>query len=335
MSTAVNPGGQPPATQDAKAPVVVLAGGLSHERDVSLRSGRRVAEALRRAGHKVTESDISSDFVGVVKGIEGVVVVPQLHGGIGEDGAVREVLELLGVPFVGCSGAACRTTFDKSVAGAVVSRSGWNVPDQVALPHDIFRELGAAALVDALGERLGFPLIVKPARSGSALGTTKVNAMDELRQALVAAYAYGPVAIVEEFISGTEVAVTILVGDERTQVLPAVEIRPESGIYDYSARYTAGFTRFIVPAGLDETAARNADDLARGVVQALHLDGVLRVDMIIDDEGKAWFLEANVAPGMTETSLAPLAMQAADLDLGQLYSKLVQEAAAKGPRSKV
>ncbi|MEL4356436.1 MULTISPECIES: D-alanine--D-alanine ligase family protein [unclassified Luteococcus] len=320
---------QDKGAEQALAPVVVLAGGLSHERDVSLRSGRRVAQALRRAGHRVIESDINSDLVGLLRGLDRPVVVPMLHGGLGEDGAVREVLQLLGVPFVGCSGAACRTTFDKSVAGTVVGRYGWKAPEQVALPHDIFRELGADALVDALGERLGFPLIVKPARSGSALGTTKVNSMDELRVALVAAYAYGPVAVVEEFVAGTEVAVTILVGKERTRVLPAVEIRPESGIYDYDARYTAGFTRFLVPAELDESAAAKADALARGVVEALHLDGVVRVDMIVDDNGEPWFLEANTAPGMTETSLAPLAMEAAELDLGKLYSTLVQEAAER------
>jgi len=170
-------------------------------------------------------------------------------------------------------------------------------------------------------------LIVKPAQSGSALGTTKVNSMDELRQALVAAYAYGPVAMVEEFIAGTEVAVTVLASADRVRVLPAVEIRPESGIYDYAARYTAGFTRFLVPAELDEQAASDADALALGVTQALHLDGVVRVDMIVDDAGHAWFLEGNVAPGMTETSLAPLAMQAAGLDLGELYSTLVEDAA--------
>ncbi|MGO4958452.1 D-alanine--D-alanine ligase family protein [Luteococcus sp. Sow4_B9] len=307
--------------------VVVLAGGLSHERDVSLRSGRRVAQALRGAGHKVIETDVNSELLTLLASLERPVVVPMLHGGLGEDGALREVLELLDVPAVGSSGAVCRTTFDKSVAGTVVARAGFNVPQQVALPHDIFRELGADRLVEALGAKLGFPLIVKPARSGSALGTTKVNSMDELRQAMVAAYAYGPVAVIEEFIHGTEVAVTAVVRGDDVRVLPAVEIRPESGIYDYAARYTAGFTRFIVPAELPDDAARNVVDLAQGAVKALNLQAVVRVDMIVDDEGRAWFLEGNSAPGMTETSIAPIAMQAAGLDLARVYGPLVQEAA--------
>ncbi|MFC6358486.1 D-alanine--D-alanine ligase [Luteococcus peritonei] len=308
-------------------PVVVLAGGLSHERDVSLRSGRRVAQALRESGYEVVESDMNSEVVDLIARLDDPVVVPMLHGGPGEDGALREVLQLLDVPFVGCPGDVCRVVFDKSVAGTVVARRGFNAPEQVALPHDIFRELGATRLVEALAERLGFPMIVKPARSGSALGTTKVNSLDELPQALVAAYAYGPTAVVEEYIPGTEVAVTVLVRNDELQVLPAIEIRPESGIYDYSARYTAGSTRFIVPAGLDRTGAENVDALARGVVEALKLDGPVRVDMIVDDEGQAWFLEANVAPGMTETSLVPMALEAAGLDLGEVYGRFVEQAA--------
>lgn len=311
-----------------KNPVVVLAGGLSHERDVSLRSGRRVAQALRRVGHTVVEADVNSELVDLLGSLPGVVVVPMLHGGLGEDGALREVLELLDVPFVGCSGAACRTTFDKSVAGTVVARQGWHVPQQVALPHDIFRELGADRLVSALGTRLGFPLIVKPARSGSAMGTAKVESAEDLPQALVGAYAYGPTAVVETYVEGAEVAVTVLVRGDELQVLPAIQIEPESGIYDYAARYTAGATRFVVPAQLGQDASRAADELARGVVSALHLDGPVRVDMIVDASGTAWFLEANVAPGMTETSLAPMALEAAGLDLGLVYSELVQHAAA-------
>lgn len=315
--------------EETLAPVLVLAGGLSHERDVSLRSGRRVAQALRERGHRVEEADVTSDLVPTLGSHPDTVVVPLLHGGSGEDGALREVFGLLDVPFVGCSGAVCRTAFDKTIAGTLMRRAGLSVPDQVALPHDIFRELGATRLVDALAERIGFPLIVKPARSGSALGTSKVNAAGELRQALVGAYAYGPTAIVEEYVDGTEVAVTVLASGDDVKVLPAVQIEPESGIYDYAARYTAGATRFIVPAELDEKSARAADDLARGTVRTLGLEGLVRIDMIVDDLGTAWFLEANVAPGMTETSLVPLSLECAGLDLGDVWSGLVQQAAGQ------
>lgn len=312
------------------APVVVLAGGLSHERDVSIRSGRRVATALRRAGHEVVEADVTADLVSLLTGgKDRPVVYPLLHGAAGEDGALREVLDLLGVGFVGSSGHACRVTFDKSIAGTVVARSGVKVPEQVALPHDIFRELGAKPLVAALGERLGFPLMVKPARSGSALGATKVESAEQLPQALVAAFAYDPSAVVERYIEGTEVAVTVVVDGTDRQVLPPVQIEPESGIYDYTARYTAGSTRFVVPAEISDEVHGRVDDLALAVVERLGLSGIVRVDLIIDADGEPWFLEANVAPGMTETSLVPLAMQAAGLDLAEVCSRLVQAAAKR------
>lgn len=312
------------------APVVILAGGLSHERDVSIRSGRRVATALRRVGHQVTEADLTADLVPLVtSGDTKPVVFPMLHGATGEDGALREVLGLLGVGFIGSSGHACRVTFDKSIAGTVVARAGMNVPEQVALPHDIFRELGARPLVAALGERLGFPLMVKPARSGSALGATKVESADALPQALVAAFAYDPTAVVERYIEGTEVAITVIVEGDDRQVLPPVQIQPESGIYDYAARYTAGTTRFIVPAKIDEDARQRSESLSLAVVERLGLTGIVRVDLIIDADGQPWFLEANVAPGMTETSLVPLAMQAAGLDLGEVCSRLVQTAVSR------
>lgn len=203
--------------------VIVIAGGLSHERDVSLRSGRRVAQALRDAGCAVVETDVNADLVELIRGTDNPVVVPMLHGGLGEDGALREVLEVLGVPFVGPTGAASRLTFDKSIATSVVTAAGLAAPRQIALPHDIFRELGAPALMESIGQQLGYPLMVKPARSGSALGATKVDDAASLPSALVAAYAYGPVAVIEQYLEGTEVAVTVLdEGDGPVALPPAV-----------------------------------------------------------------------------------------------------------------
>ncbi|MFZ0529396.1 MAG: D-alanine--D-alanine ligase, partial [Propionicimonas sp.] len=236
-------------------PIVVLAGGLSHERDVSLRSGRRVAQALRDQGREVVESDLNADLIDLLHDLKDPVAFPVLHGGVGEDGGLQQVLSLLDVPYVGSEPAACRRSFNKAVAGPLIAQAGLARPLLAALPHDMFRELGAAALVAALGARLGFPLIVKPARSGSALGCVKVNSAAELPSAMVGAYAYGDLAVIEEFVHGTEVAVTVVELDGQPVPLPAVEIRPNSGIYDYTARYTAGETRFIVPAALTPEVA--------------------------------------------------------------------------------
>ncbi len=316
-------------TSTELAPVVVLAGGLSHERDVSLRSGRRVAIALREAGHRVTECDITAELIPTLTAQPGAVVFPLLHGGVGEDGAVREVLALLGVPFVGSSAASCRLSYDKSVATPLVRAAGLPTPEQVALPHDMFRELGAGTLIRALGERLGFPMMVKPARSGSALGASRVDGIDALPAAMVGAFAYGSTAVVERFVTGSEVAVTVIDTPEGRIALPPVEIVPMSGVYDYASRYTAGDTRFITPARLSDDVTRACHDLALGVGGTLGLRDIYRVDIIVDEHGTPTFLEANVAPGMTETSSAPLAMDAAGHDLGSVCSALVQLAATR------
>lgn len=319
-----------PLADSSLAPVIVLAGGLSHERDVSLRSGRRVAIALRGAGHRVIECDVTAELVPTLREHPDAVAFPLLHGGVGEDGALREVLALLGVSAVGSSAAACRLAFDKSVATPIVAHAGVPTPQQIALPHDMFRELGAQTLVGALADQVGFPMMVKPARSGSALGATRVDSLAQLPAAMVGAYAYGSTAVIEHYVDGTEVAVTVIDdADGRAQALSPVEIVPLSGVYDYASRYTAGDTRFITPARLDPEVDAACRDAALRAGAALGLSGIYRVDLIVGDDRRPWFLEANTAPGMTETSLAPLAMEADDLDVGAVCSTLVQRAAAR------
>ena len=310
----------------ALPPVIVLSGGLSHERDISIKSGRRVTIALRQAGHHVIESDVTSGLVDLLRANPDAVVVPMLHGGVGEDGALREVFRLVGARFVGSPGPVCRLAWDKSITTPIVARQGVKVPRQVVLPHEVFRELGASALVDSIAQSMGFPVMVKPARSGSALGCSKVESAEQLPSAMVGAYAYGGEVVVEEFIEGTEVAVTLVSFADGVRVLPAVEIRPDSGVYDYEARYTAGATRFVTPAEVSPETASACEQMALQVHDVLGFSGISRVDIMINKQGEPVFLEANVAPGMTETSLAPLALEAADLDMSAVISQLVNEA---------
>ncbi|GAA2134839.1 D-alanine--D-alanine ligase [Nocardioides bigeumensis] len=310
--------------------VLVLAGGLSHERDVSLRSGRRVAEALRGAGVEVAERDVDAGLLASLRADRPSCVVPMLHGETGEDGAIREVLELMSIPYVGATPAASRAAFDKPVAKMVVARAGLHTPESVCLPHETFRELGAADVMAALVERLGLPLMVKPARSGSALGCTVVHDAEQLPGAMVNAFAYGSVALLERFVTGSEVAVPVIDDGAGPRALPAIGIRPDGGVYDYTARYTAGSTEFDVPADLSPEVAAECARVAVAAHQALGLRDLSRSDLIVDADGRVWFLEVNVAPGFTETSTVPLSVQAAELDLGEVVAGLVRFAVDRG-----
>ena len=313
--------------------VVVLAGGLSHERDVSLRSGRRVAEALREAGAEVDVRDMDADLLRMLREDGPDCVVPLLHGETGEDGAVREVLELVGIPYVGSRPSACRAAFDKPVAKAVVERAGIHTPASVTLPHETFRELGAAAVMDAIIASVGLPLFVKPARGGSALGCTAVREPSALAGAMVAAYSYGDTALVERFVAGTEVAVPVVDTGDGAHALPVVSIEPDGGVYDYTARYTAGSTEFEVPAKLSDALSAECARVAVLAHETLGLRDLSRSDLIIDADGTVWFLEVNVAPGLTETSTVPLSVTAAGLELGDLVADLVRAAMVRSTRS--
>lgn len=306
----------------SKQRVLVLAGGLSHERDVSLRSGRRVSGALEAAGVEVTVRDADSGLLTALRQERPDCVVPMLHGEAGEDGSLQEVLELAGVPYVGSGPSSSRAAFAKPVAKHIVSGAGLATPDSIALAASTFREIGATTLLAALVDRLGLPLFVKPAEGGSALGCSAVSSADELPAAMVTCFAYGSVALIEKRVLGVEVAVSVIDTGDGPRALPAVEVRPDRGVYDYSARYTAGATEFVVPAELTTAATVECARVALGAHRSLRLRDVSRTDLIVDGSGTAWFLEANVAPGMTETSLVPLSVDAAGMELGQLFEAL-------------
>jgi len=315
------------ATADGSSPsVAVLAGGLSHERDVSLRSGRRVAEALRASGCEVTVHDADAHLLPRLAQERPDVVWPVLHGAIGEDGALRDVLELLQLTYVGSRPQSCRLAWDKPIAASVVRAAGIAVPEHIALPHATFRDLGAQPVLAAAGAWAGFPLVVKPSRGGSALGVAVVDGPGDLARAVVDSFAYGDTAVVQQHVRGTEVAVSVVEVDGELLVLPAVEIVADGGSYDYTARYTAGATEFFAPARLDADVAERLAKAARGAHEALGLRHLSRIDFIVDTEGTPVFLEANAAPGMTETSLLPQGAAAAGLELDDLYRGIVQSA---------
>lgn len=310
--------------------VMVLAGGLSYEREVSLRSGRRVLDALRSVGIEAELRDADATLLPILKADPPDAVVIALHGAPGEDGSLRGVLDLCGVPYVGCDARTARLAWDKPSAKAVLREAGIPTPDWVALPHDRFSELGAAAVLDRIVDRLGLPLMVKPAQGGSGLGAAVVRDAAALPAAMVGCFGYDSTALVERYVPGKDVAVSVIDVGNGPQALPGVEIVPRNGIYDYAARYTAGLTTWHTPARLAPEVAARVTETALAAHTALGLRDLSRVDLIVDEDGHPHVLEVNVAPGMTSTSLLPLAAHAAGIDLGILVGVLAARAATRG-----
>jgi D-alanine-D-alanine ligase len=306
--------------------IVVLAGGISHERDVSLRSGRRVADSLGEHGIDVVLKDPDATLLGFLQESRPDVVWPALHGASGEDGALRDLLELLGIPYVGSRPDAARLAWDKPTAKAIVARAGVATPRSLALPRETFRELGTNSVLALIGETFPVPVVVKPARGGSAQGVTIVTDPAELPRAMVDAYTYCDVALIERRVVGTEIAVSIMDSGDGPVALPAVEIEPVSGVYSFEARYNAGETTFYTPARLSDEVASAAADAAIRAHTALGMRHLSRIDLIVDASGTPQFIEANVLPGLTETSLLPLALEAAGHDLGWVYEALADAA---------
>ena len=310
--------------------VAVLAGGLSHEREVSLRSGRRLSAALRDAGLDVREWDVDGSLVAQLRNDPPDAVAIALHGGEGENGSIQAVLELLRVPFVGTPAPACRRAWDKPTAKADLARAGLDTPDWVALPHTTFRALGAQSVLDAMVERLGLPLMLKPDQGGSALGAQVVTDPAELPAAMVSCMAYADTVLAEHFVAGTEVAVSVVHDGDELRALPPVEVDTAGGVYDYTARYTPGAATFHCPARLDAETLTRLEETALAAHRLLGLRDVSRTDAVVDPEGRVQILEVNVSPGLTETSLLPTAARAAGMGLGELYAALVERAVARG-----
>jgi D-alanine-D-alanine ligase len=307
--------------------VAVLKGGRSLERQVSLRSGARVEDALERLGHEVVSIDAGADLVGRLRESQPDVAFVALHGRDGEDGTVQELLELVGIPYTGSGVSACITSNDKVLAKHAMRDAGIPTPDFYSFTQTAFRELGAAAALPAIEERLEFPIVVKPAGQGSALGIKFAGTADDVPAALVAAFSYDDKVLLERHVAGRDLAVSVLDGD----VLPIVEAVPvDEEFYDFEARYQIGRTEFVCPADLPDQVAADAQDLALRVFELLGMAGFARVDLMLErDTGDLYVLEANSIPGLTETSLLPQAADAAGIGFDQLIGRIVDGALAR------
>jgi D-alanine-D-alanine ligase len=308
--------------------VAVLKGGRSLERNVSMRSGARVEDALERLGHEVVGIDVGGDLVGRLRAVAPDVAFVALHGRDGEDGTVQELLEILGIPYTGSGVSACIRCADKVLAKHLMLDAGLPTPDFYAFNETAFRELGAADALGAIEQRLAFPIVVKPASQGSALGIKFAQTAAEVPAALVSAFSYDRKVLLERYVSGRDLAISIVDG----QVLPIVEAVPhDEDFYDFAARYTIGRTTFACPAVVGDAETARAQELAGEVWDLLGCRGFARVDLMFDEEaGEFYVLEVNAVPGLTETSLLPLAADAAGMGFDDFVARVVGLALSAG-----
>jgi len=300
--------------------VAVLSGGTSFEREISLSSGKRVTEALRDRGHDVVPLDLDGDLVRTLTEQPIDVVFLALHGQVGEDGSIQRLLDLLDLPYTGSRATSSALAWDKSVSKGMLRRHGVSTPDWHVLSTEAVREYGAGQALDRIAARLAFPIMVKPVQGGASLGVRRVERREDLAAAIMAAFHYHSAVLLEQVVTGTEVAVSIVDGAP----LPAVEIHAREGTYDFAARYTHGATEFHVPARLDDQVAQACATAARATWDVLGCRHIMRADLMVDDDGRPWVLEVDTCPGLTETSLLPLAARAADLSFEALCEQLIE-----------
>ena len=308
--------------------VAVLKGGRSLERQVSLKSGARVEDALKRLGHEVIPIDVGGDLVDQLTAAAPEIAFVALHGRDGEDGTVQELLEVLAIRYTGSGVSACIRTADKVLAKHAMRDHDIPTPDFYAFSETAFGGLGAARALPAIEERLQFPIVVKPAGKGSALGIKFARTPSDVPTALVAAFSYDRKVLLERYVRGRELAISIIDENGSPLTLPIDEAVPQQeDFYDFESRYEIGRTRFVCPAELDDAVAARAGEMAFDVYRLLGCAGFARVDLMLeDDTGELYVLEANTVPGLTETSLLPQAADAAGIGFDELIARILAAA---------
>lgn len=301
----------------------VLMGGPSTEREISLKSGKAVFDALEKLGIAVEAIDIKTDDpkenILLVKsyGIDCAFIA--LHGRFGEDGAIQNILEQIQIPYTGSGVQASRLAMDKIASLEIFAKSGLSVPD--------FQEVKKKAFSPGFkpDSALGYPLVIKPASHGSSIGLSIISAYQDCAQAMTLAFNYDDNVVVQKYIKGRELTVGIL--DEKP--LPVIEIIPKNFFFDYEAKYLQGKTEYVIPAELDARRAGVVQEAAVSAHKLLGCYGCSRVDLILSPEGVPYILEINTIPGMTATSLLPKAAKVVGLDFSQLCVTLLRLAYAK------
>jgi D-alanine-D-alanine ligase len=305
--------------------VAVLKGGSSLERQVSLRSGGRVEDALERLGHDAVPIDVGTDLIARLRTEAPDVAFLALHGRNGEDGTVQELLEILGIPYTGSGVLACIRCMDKVLAKHLLVEADVPTPEFFAFSELAFRELGAAEALPEIEERLAFPIVVKPAAQGSALGIKFARTAEDVPAALVNAFSYDDKVLLERHIDGRELAVSMIEEDGAPRALPIVEAVPrDEDFFDFEARYEIGRTEYRCPPELSDDDAAAVAEAARATWAVLGCQGFARADIMLPADGGPQVLEVNATPGLTETSLLPMACEAAGIGFDQFVERALE-----------
>jgi len=312
----------------------VLMGGRSAEREVSLRTGQAVHRALLRRGYRAVAIDVDASVQEQLRTKKVEIVFLALHGPGGEDGTIQGLLEIIGMPYTGSGVRASAIAMHKVTAKALLDCHGIPVPPGTVVRagrhgKDQSHRRGPVTVPPA---GLRWPVVVKPAAQGSTIGVTIVHRRSEWRAALRRAHEYDQEAVVESYIPGREIAVSVLGGTPLPRALPAIEIVAPDGFYDYAAKYEKGRTRYLCPAPLPDAVANRVRDLAIRTYQIVGCEGAARVDFRVTRRGRPYVLEINTVPGMTETSLLPMAAAKAGIDYDSLTERILQSALKRAQR---
>lgn len=305
--------------------IAVLMGGHSLEREVSLKSGHRVADALEEKGYKVSRIDVDEKLVGELRKIKPDLAYIALHGKDGEDGNIQELLEMLKITYTGPGVYASILGFDKVLSKETFKANGIPTAPFYTLSIAAFKEMGAEDSLDKIVADLGLPLVIKPARQGSALGIKIAHKKSELPDRIIEALNFDNKLIMEKYLKGTEISISIL-GNKVLQALPPVEIVPHKEYFDFEAMYSMGKTDYFVPARLSASMKKKVEEIAMNVYRVLQARDVSRIDMIIDKKLGPRVLEINTSPGLTETSLLPMSAEASKISFNNLVEKIVKMA---------
>ncbi|MCL1971751.1 MAG: D-alanine--D-alanine ligase [Endomicrobia bacterium] len=287
----------------------VLYGGTSSEREISLKSGKAVINAMKKLKLKVTAIDVDKNVAEKIRKEKIDIAYIALHGPIGEDGTIQGMLEVMGIPYTGCGVFASSASMNKSISKDLFKCAGVLTPDWFVLKK-----------FEMIPEIKKYPVVVKPVDQGSAIGISIVKKASELAAAAKKAFKYGDEIIVEQFIKGKEITIGVLDGE----ALPVIEIVPKGKFYDFKSKYAKGGSKHIIPAKISKNAYNHAQYNAEKVYKSLKCRAVCRVDMIVDQNGKVWVLENNTVPGMTETSLLPDAARACGISFEELVLKIIE-----------